>query len=103
MSNFKIGEKVVCVHTFTSVSEAEIELGVKAPIKNEIYTIRFICSDGYLMFEEIINPILGYLDGQKVSECSFNYEKFRKLDYAHTERICAEIIESLKVNEPQLN
>jgi len=103
MSNFKIGEKVFCIHTFTGVSEIEKELGVRSPIKNEMYTIRVIESNGYLMLEEIRNPILGYNNGKTYKECSFNYDKFRKLDHAFGEKICAEILESVKVKQEQLN
>ena len=82
MSNFKVGEKVVCVDPCAEL------------IKGEIYTITFV----------------GFIDNVSVSEAEpdvpyiwFKESRFRKLDYAHTERICAKIIESLKVEEVQLN
>jgi hypothetical protein len=101
MSNFKIGEKVVCINAFKGICDKQKSLGVNPPIKGEIYTIRCIDVDGYLTFEELINPKVNYRNG--FLEATFNPDKFRKLDYAHTERICAEIIESLKVEELQYN
>jgi len=89
MSNFKIGEKVVCI----GVNDIDIHTNEKTehPKIKDIVTISFIASDGWLCFEEY-----GFV---------IEYEpyNFRKLDYAHTERICAEIIESLKVEEFQYN
>ena len=85
MSNFKIGEKVVCV--FSDNEDL---------IKGEIYTIKKIRPfKGGLQFYEVncTGDNSGY----------FAKYRFRKLDYAHTERICAEIIESLKVEEIQYN
>jgi len=99
MSNFKIGEKVVCVEPNTRL------------IKGEIYTIdgfkNCACGKLNLILKEIEenNLFESYCDkcGHKDIFRLCSAWRFRKLDYAHTERICAEIIESLKVNEPQLN
>jgi len=101
MSNFKIGEKVVCIGNFEKRPN-EID-----PIKGEIYTIREIIqnrpNDGKtgLKFEEIINLPQKYNEG--FSECNFLSDKFRKLDHQFADKICAEIIESLKVEVEQLN
>lgn len=91
MSNFKIGEKVVCVDDSEGNSS-----GIKSLKKGEIYTIKSIRKiTGALSFNEVEAPI--------DSSGFYSSYRFRKLDHAHTERICAEIIESLKVEELQYN
>jgi len=92
MSSFKKDEKVVCID---DLNQSTIVLK-----KGEIYTIKEVMEDRIFLYE--------VENGSKFRSSDFNYwghkiHRFRKLDYAHTERICAEIIESLKVNEPQLN
>ena len=97
MSNFKVGEKVVCVsNDFIRSYSDEI-----FPIKGEIYTIREILSrrDGNtgLKFEEIVNPKKHYIGG--FVECNFNSLKFRKLDHQFGEDVIAEIIKQVKEEE----
>lgn len=103
MSNFKIGEKVVCVDSNQYVK------------KNDIYTIVFeyVFKCGTQVVSTENHPLCDLMDlgchcgcGQVVyiaSPITSGAFRFRKLDYAHTERICAEIIESLKVEELQMN
>jgi len=104
MSNFKIGEKVVCVNNSNiQIDELELRIGCRIPIEKEIYTIRqIIYDDGdCFMLEEIINPKLEYDRG--MGEMYFYATRFRKLDHAFGEKICAEILESVKVKQEQLN
>ena len=98
MSNFKIGEKVVCVNPSGNLK------------KGEIYEIeRFetcACGDVGLNLLGVFGGSFTGSNckcGRTCSNRAYSLFRFRKLDYAHTERICAEIIESLKVNETQLN
>jgi len=94
MSNFKVGEKVVCVGKFTNRLGESDE--ANEPKINEMVEISCFTSDGKLYLLEYPRSGWGHIQ-------YFNPDKFRKLDHAHTERICAEIIESLKVEEVQLN
>lgn len=86
MSNFKIGQKVVATVTF----KGDENLGVRNPIKNEIYTIREIECE-YLRFCEIINPVLRYKDGTK--EVAYNPKRFRPLDHQFAEDVISYITE----------
>lgn len=95
---FKKGEKVVSKKTFIYEGN-EYENGVRHPIKNEIYTIRSIeYESGYicLRFEELVNPILGYSNGNDWGECHYVSDKFRKLDYEFADNLLAEISEAMK-------
>lgn len=94
--NFKIGEKVVCVNNIYLEPE-KIEVGIKAPLKNEIYTIRSINDYDAIMVEEIINPICKYGNSGYVGENSFYLHHFRKLDYDFADNLLAEISESFKI------
>lgn len=103
MGNFKIGEKVVCVYNPSGKGD-DCTYNEIRPKNGEIYTIRgfyYLNGDCGIYLEEIVNPPRPYLDG--LGECCWSIDCFRKLDYAHTEKICAEIIESLKIEEVQLN
>jgi len=98
MSNFKIGEKVVCVEPNGHL------------IKGEIYEIESI---EYCCCENLVLKGLPFKLESKKSECtncghiSNKNEKgswrFRKLDHAFGEKICAEILESIKAKQEQLN
>lgn len=75
MSNFRVGQKVVCV---SDDWNADFYEGEHRPIKGNVYTIREI-SNGrkipvVLRFEELVNPKL-YCGG--TSECRYNANKFR--------------------------
>ena len=83
MSNFKIGEKVVCINNSCGWFD-----GVKKLKKGEIYTVLQVTETDLVVI---------------LNDYGRDKSRFRKLDYAHTERICAEIIESLKVEEFQMN
>lgn len=84
MSNFKIGEKVVCVDETPNGSS-------KGLVKNEIYTIQDICIDvcdevGLILFELKSNHYKG----------SWAAKRFRKLDHQFGEDVCAEILKKVK-------
>jgi len=102
MSNFKIGEKVVCVDdTLYDLNKTQPRIK-----KGEIYTVIGLskCCCNVLMLKEVPNIGVKKCNCGKILQSNFYYSsRFRKLDYAHTERICAEIIESLKVEEFQHN
>ena len=57
-SQFKIGDKVICINESFSVKERQI-MFMNFPKKGEVYTIRGFCSLGISMWlEEIINTPL---------------------------------------------
>jgi len=89
MSNFKIGEKVVCIddtnqnnHTLKTIGFVKI---------NEIYTIKGFSSEGGLLLEELSGGF--WFDGE---EAGFKITRFRKLDYQFAEDVCAELIADAK-------
>lgn len=85
MTNFKVGQKVVCVDdNFQPRYE-----WVTYPTKNEMYTIRNISKKGGLRFEEIINPKYDYEEGYH--EHGFFYWRFRKPDHQFAEDVIAMI------------
>jgi len=76
---FKIGEKIVCIDPSISL------------VRNEIYTIFNIKSDGGLMLHEV-EPITIDCNG-------FKPERFRKIDYDFAENVLAKLIEEVKEQE----
>jgi hypothetical protein len=99
MSNFKIGEKVVCV------DDSLRESGKTKPRikKGEIYTIVAIhnCCSESLIVKEILNIGLKKCNcGSIIQSNGYYSNRFRKLDHAHTDRIIAKL---LKIEEVQLN
>ena len=68
------------------------------PKKHEIVTIKSFCNtyDKYIYIKEYL------YDGNGIPQ-SFNIRHFRKLNHQFSEKICAEILESIKVKEEQLN
>jgi hypothetical protein len=91
MSNFKIGEKVCIVGCKNSKM-------IYPKNKNEIVTIKSfsnIHSDSYYI-KEYLYDFNGEIQ-------SFHSNHLRKLDHQFADKICAEIIESLKVEVEQLN
>jgi len=97
MSNFKIGEKVVCVDANNIFNET-LTIQSDAIVKGEIYTIKSFNSVGGLVLLEIYNGV--FFDGETGG---FRESRFRKLDHGFGEKICAEILESIKVDELQYN
>jgi len=97
MSNFKVGQKVVCVKSNPrQYDEAEDYYGVRFPVVKEMYTIREMeLIDKVLCFhfEELVNPKIQYLDGY--DEVWFKNECFRPLDHAFADSIEAMIKKSL--------
>ena len=94
---FKIGEKVVALKTFRFDSH-EFENGVRHPVKNEIYiirTIEFQEGEVCLRFEEIINPELGYENGNDWGEVHYVAYEFRKLDYQFAENLLEKIMKEV--------
>jgi len=95
MSNFKVGQKVVCVERPPRDNFDEF-YGLVDPLLNDIYTIREL--DGiYIRLEEIKNPLLQYSDG--VNECAFKASYFRPLDHAFADEVEAMIKEQIKQDE----
>jgi len=97
MRNFKIREKVVCVDSDLKYNDT-LSMQPHKIIKGEIYTIDYIDSVGGLGLIEIFSGI--YHDGEKAG---FKPSRFRKLDHSFGEKICAEILQSVKVKQEQLN
>ena len=96
MSNFKIGEKVVYIpiedNTF------HLNKSCNIPKKYEIVTIKSFCNT----YDKNID-IKEYLYDENGTPQSFHIRHFRKLDHSFGEKICNEILESIKVKEEQLN
>ena len=90
MSNFKVGEKVVCINPVHNL------------IKNEIYTVSCIFEKfgeyGILVSE--LQPIAtGILNGLYY----YSINRFRKLDHQFAEDLCKELAEQAKEEQLILN
>lgn len=95
---FKINEKVICIDDIIPHDKL-IRLGVKVPLKNEIYTIReFDRNNTTVRLVEISNPKLNFYDGS--NELSFLIHHFKKLDHSFAVNLLKEITE--QVIEEQL-
>lgn len=82
---FKIGDKIVCINSLSSVTL----------VKDEIYTIVGFRSNRFpnsgIQLKEI-SPLK--------SNCfSYKMERFRKVDYNYGEAVLTEIIEQVKEDE----
>lgn len=86
MSNFKIGEKVVCIDPTEGL------------VKNEIYTI-FEVYKGWNPENIIVDGLVLYEILSKNGD-GFQASRFRKLDYEFAENLLKEISES--VNQKHL-
>jgi len=95
MSNFKIGEKIVCIGTFYSKNPID-NISAIDPKINEIVTVDYYYNSNEIVLKEYKYSNVNLLQ-------TFNPLKFRKLDHAFGEKICAEILESIKVDELQYN
>ena len=94
--NFKIGEKIICINDSPAYQEELIGI-IGDLVLNEIYTIReFIYTkDGIgLALEEIVNPIIRFLD--RLSEPAYDPARFRKLDYQFAEDLLSQIKEEVQ-------
>ena len=95
MSNFKRGEKVVCINNIY-LEEEKIKIGIKCPIKNKFYTIRgFKGNKDAILVNEIINPLCYYGNKNIPEENGFYLHHFKKLDYEFAENLLKEISESV--------
>jgi len=86
MSNFKVGERVVCVDDSIGLTTK-----TKTLVKNEIYTIYHIV--GNAVFLEEINTV--FFEGELYS-LGYKASRFRKLDHQFSEDVCAKLIEDYK-------
>ena len=82
MSNFKIGEKVVCIEPIDNL------------VKGQIYTIeRFRELNGLLgIHVKELEPKMNEMGGWTY----YNIERFRKLDHDFAENLLKEISEAMK-------
>jgi hypothetical protein len=87
MSNFKVGEKVVCIGTFSNLFNKEDK--ENEPKINEIVTISGIKGNGFLYLKE-------YPKSFGLFNQSFNPSKFRKLDHQFSEDVIAKIIKQVQ-------
>ena len=96
MSNFKVGEKVVCVEPIYNL------------IKGEIYTIETIkiCKCGIVLLSISEDFRKNKVDGTRCScgviswgESLWYSNRFRKLDHQFSEDVIAEIIKQVKEEE----
>jgi hypothetical protein len=79
MSNFRVGQKVVCVADYWTKDCYD---GVRYPTEGEVYTLRTVEFDErhgcvFVHLEEIKNPVLRYQGG--MLESSFDALAFRPL------------------------
>lgn len=75
MSNFRVGQKVVCIKkdTWNNIKHNET-----CPRFGEVLTVRCIDHDfegAWLRFEEIVNPLIEYSCG--LCEAHFRSDRFR--------------------------
>jgi len=98
MSNFKVGQKVVCVIKIPNYDLSNTFYdGLKMPIKDEIYTIRDIDVSGneqYLLLNEIVNSPM--ITKQGICEIMFKYDWFAPLNHAFADEVESMIKEQLK-------
>lgn len=93
MSNFKIGQKVVCIFSKRQFNPTLIIQGDDL-VLNEIYTIKGFSTMGGLLFNEICG---GYwCDGD---EAGYKATRFRPLDHQFAEDLLAEITEKAMQDE----
>ena len=79
MSNFHVGQKVVCINDHGS---PEVWNGFRIARQGSIYTVRSIYYFGeteLLLLEEIVNQVSSYSCGFKDCEPGFESESFRPL------------------------
>lgn len=101
MSNFKVGEKVVCIDNTPKQIQLK-ELGFIYPKNNEIYTVRGFTPSGTGIFlEEIINLPMRTHSG--MAEIGFEMRRFRKLDHQFAEDLCKELAKQVKEEQLILN
>jgi len=93
MSNFKVGQKVVCVDASPTINPTiNTKRGVVFPIEKEIYTIRgFTRYNGGIYLEGLIHGF--HHDGEEVG---LKTRRFRPLDHQFAEDVCAAITEQVK-------
>lgn len=77
MSNFKVGQEVVCIKEGKWNNKNNINMP-KHPYYGCIYTIVLILENGYLTFNEF-------------PKAAYNYEEFRPLDYAFVEEVIKQV------------
>lgn len=95
MSNFKKGQKVVCIFQFSNNPKPIDKITL--PEKDKIYTVREVIRRENrvgILLEEIVNKPLNHKHG--FGEQGFVVEGFRPLKY---DNISAEILEKFKITE----
>ena len=90
MSNFKVGEKVVCIETDPNTNGDGV-----FTFKDKDYLICGITSFGGLMFFGVVNFGNNWM--------GHNPNRFRKLDHQFSEDVIAEIIKQVKEEELTLS
>jgi len=98
----KVGDRVVCIaRTPWDDEDIDTSVGVVFPRYGWKLTVRY-SDDEYLMFEEIVNPIIKYLDG--IGECEFHSSNFRKLETYTAKETCVNfntVEEGLEISVPE--
>lgn len=98
MSNFSIEQKVICIdEVFNNIGWASV--GVIAPKKDTIYTVRGFGFTGGILLAEIVNKYHNLKSG-RIGEPAFIPDRFRPLDETFTHETIAmlnEHFETLKV------
>ena len=86
MSNFKVGEKLVCVEPVNEL------------VKNEIYTVRGMYISTYDPSQTVLylEGIIGEYSYLHKKEIGYRASRFRKLDHQFSEDVIAEIIKQVK-------
>jgi hypothetical protein len=93
MTNFKVGQKVVCKDDSNQFNG--ILLGYTPVRKHDIYTVRGFDKFDALLLEEIINPIC-ILKDDSMGESGYFQSRFRPIHYADATQ---EILSKFKPTE----
>src|SRR5918993_1355980 len=79
MTNFYVGQVVVCIDDEDIRWPGGDEIGERYPVKGGVYTVRAVrlCEVGAgLLLHEIVNPVCEWYDGG-VGEIGFHVDRFR--------------------------
>jgi len=86
MSNFKIGEKVVCIDDSSGKTTK-----TKTLIKGQIYTVSGFSQESIFLVEV---PTITH--NGKLGKPSYGCYRFRKLDHQFSEDLCKQLIEEFQ-------
>lgn len=90
MSNFRVGQKVVCLDVpWPDYTSQVVAKGARLPMTGNVYTVRWIgtARDGhvYVRLDEIVNPVMEF-PGWGPGEPRFGARRFRPVVERGTEK-----------------